>query len=155
VAKSYHEVARNAERRAEFDEAVEFVDALLALYQDEEASDAEVAEISKMKTMLWGKQELLINLSRFPALWAASNFEGALTVVKQFRESTMEFECVPGVDESFDAIIADLQWRIERQRIIGERPSVAISDPVSSDGLDSYRRLATRYGNDAQVITQY
>jgi hypothetical protein len=67
----------------------------------------------------------------------------------------MEFECVPGVDESFDAIIADLQWRIERQRIIGERPSVAISDPVSSDGLDSYRRLATRYGNDAQVITQY
>jgi hypothetical protein len=52
VAESYHEVARNAERRAEFDEAVEFVDALLALYQDEEASDAEVAEISKMKTML-------------------------------------------------------------------------------------------------------
>ena len=45
-------MARNAERRAEFDEAMEFVDALLALHQDEEASDAGAAEIGKMKTML-------------------------------------------------------------------------------------------------------
>ncbi|MCJ1399149.1 hypothetical protein MMC11_002351 [Xylographa trunciseda] len=155
VAESYHEMARNAERRIEFDEAVEFADALLGLYQGEEASDAGAAEISGMKTMLGRKKELLIEFSRLPALWAASDFEGALTLVKQFQENTKEFEHAPGVDESIDAIIADLQWRIERQKITGEQPSVATSDPVSSDGLDAYRRLVTRHGNDPRAATQY
>jgi hypothetical protein len=42
-----------------------------------------------------------------------------------------------------------------RERITSERPSVATSDPVSRDSLDSYRRLVIRYGNDARAITQY
>lgn len=156
VIESYQELARNAERRIDLDEAVELVKAASELHQREDALDARADDLAKAQSVLEKKQRLFKEVSRIPGLCAASDYAGALAIMKNFREESRDFDRTADIEDGLDAVISDLEWRAGRQNIDAEHIAESVtSTDATENALEATRRMLDKFRDNPQAATQY